>query len=52
MAEKMTVFEMARKYYPLLWDINRIDSLFKAGKLTEEERKEIVEQTKEEKANN
>ena len=37
MAEKKTVFEMAQKYYPRLWDINRINALYEAGKLTEEE---------------
>ena len=38
----MNVFEMAKKYYPLLWDKNRIDALYKAGKLTEEEYNAIV----------
>lgn len=38
----MTVFEMAKKYYPLLWNEKRIEALYKAGKLTEEEYKEIV----------
>lgn len=33
----MTVYEMAKKYYPRLWDINRINALYEAGKLTEEE---------------
>lgn len=33
----MTVFEMAKKYYPRLWDIERIEALYRAGKLTEEE---------------
>ena len=36
------VYEMAKKYYPLLWDKKRIDALYKAGKLTEEEYKEII----------
>lgn len=39
---EMTVFEMASHYYPLLWDINRIEALYKAGKLTEEEYKLII----------
>lgn len=38
----MNVFEMAKKYYPLLWDKKRIEALYKAGKLTEKEYKEIV----------
>ena len=38
----MTVYEMAKKYYPRLWPIERIEALYKAGKLTEEEYKEIV----------
>jgi hypothetical protein len=38
----MTVYEMAKKYYPRLWDIDRIEALYKAGKLTEEEYKDIV----------
>ena len=33
----MTVYEMAKKYYPRLWSIARIEALYKAGKLTEEE---------------
>lgn len=37
----MTVYEMALKYYPLLWDDSRIDALVSAGKLTEAEAQEI-----------
>lgn len=37
----MTVYEMAKKYYPRLWDDNRIDALVAAGKLSPEEAKEI-----------
>lgn len=33
----MDVFELAKKYYPLLWDKSRIDALYEAGKLTDEE---------------
>lgn len=33
----MNIFEMAKKYYPRLWDADRIEALYKAGKLTEEE---------------
>ena len=37
----MTAFEMAKKYYPRLWDDSRIDALVAAGKLTEAEAKKI-----------
>lgn len=40
----MTVYELAKKYYPRLWDINRIEALYKAGKLTEEEYNALVKQ--------
>lgn len=40
----MTVFEMAKKYYPRLWDIDRINALYEAGKLTEEEYKELTQE--------
>ncbi len=38
----MTVFEMAKKYYPLLWDEKRIEALYKAGKLTKEELEAVI----------
>lgn len=38
----MTPYEMAQKYYPRLWDIDRINALFEAGKITEEEYKKII----------
>ena len=38
----MTVFEMAKKYYPRLWNKERIEVLYKAGKLTNEEYKKII----------
>lgn len=38
----MSVFEMAKKYYPRLWDKPRLDKLVEAGKLTEAERDEII----------
>ena len=40
----MNAYEMAKKYYPHLWDKKRIETLFKAGKLTEEEYNEIVKE--------
>lgn len=39
----MTVFEMAQKYYPRLWNDARIDALVSAGKLTSEEAEKIRE---------
>ena len=41
----MTVFEMAKKYYPRLWNKKRIDALHDAGKLTDEEYTEILSAT-------
>ncbi len=38
----MSVFEMAKKYYPKLWDKKRLTALVNAGKLTAEEYKEIT----------
>lgn len=37
-----SVFELAKKYYPRLWDKTRLDALVEAGKLTEAERDEII----------
>ena len=38
----MTVYEMAKKYYPRLWDKERIEALYKVGKLTKEEYNSII----------
>lgn len=38
----MTAYEMAKKYYPRLWDIERINALYEAGKLTKEEYESII----------
>ena len=38
----MTVKEMAKNYYPKLWDINRLKALVAVGKLSKEDYKEIV----------
>lgn len=38
----MTVYEMAKKYYPRLWDADRIKALYEAGKLTEEEYNSLI----------
>lgn len=37
----MSVYEMARKYYPRLWDDARIDALVQAGRLTKEEGEQL-----------
>ena len=38
----MTIYEMAKKYYPLLWDKNRLQMLVNAVRLTQEQYNEIV----------
>ncbi len=38
----MSVLEMAKLYYPRLWDKSRLEALVEAGRLTEEELREIV----------
>ena len=38
----MSVYELARKYYPRLWDDARIDALVQAGRLTQEEREQLL----------
>lgn len=38
----MSVFEMAKRYYPRLWDRTRIEALVRAQRLTEEEAAEIL----------
>ena len=38
----MSVVEMAKQYYPRLWDKSRLDALVEAGRMTEEEYQEIV----------
>ena len=38
----MTAFEMAMKYYPTLWSIDRLRALVAAGKLTPEEYMKIT----------
>ena len=41
----MTVFEMAKKYYPKLWDKERLVTLVEAGKLSSEQFAEITGET-------
>ena len=38
----MSVVELARKYYPRLWSEERLRALVEAGRLTDEEVREIV----------
>lgn len=38
----MNVYELALKYYPLLWDEKRIKALYDARKLTAEEYESII----------
>ena len=38
----MTVFELAKKYYPRLWGRERIEVLMAAGRLTEEQGAELL----------
>jgi len=38
----MTVYELALRYYPRLWDKSRIEALVEAGRLSEAEAKEIM----------
>ena len=40
----MDVYEMAKKYYPSMWDINRLRKLVEAGKLTKKQFEEITNQ--------
>lgn len=38
----MSVYEMAKKYYPKLWSRERLRRLVEAGRLTEAQYREIV----------
>lgn len=38
----MNVYEMAKKYYPRLWDADRLKALVEEGHLTVKEYKEII----------
>ena len=42
MTKKKTPFEMAKEYYPRLWNADRIEALYNKGLLTEEEYKFII----------
>lgn len=38
----VTIYELAKRYYPKNWDKARIDALHDAGKLTDEEYAAII----------
>ena len=38
----MSTYELAKKYYPRLWNIERLNTLLAAGKLTQEEYDDVV----------
>ncbi len=38
----MSIFELAKKYYPRLWSKERILALFQAGKLTGAEKAAVL----------
>lgn len=38
----MSVYEMAKAYYPRLWDKSRLEALVAAGRMTEVEMEEII----------
>lgn len=38
----MSVYELAKKYYPRLWDRERLEALLAAGKLTQGEYDSLV----------
>lgn len=38
----MSVYELAKRYYPRLWNKSRLEALAAAGRLTQEEYAEIT----------
>lgn len=38
----MSVYELARKYYPRLWDRERLEALLAAGRLSQDEFDRLV----------
>lgn len=38
----MSVYELAKKYYPRLWDRERLEALLAAGRLSQEEFDRLV----------
>lgn len=41
----MSVYELAQKYYPRLWDRERLEALLAAGRLSQEEFDRLVAST-------
>lgn len=42
----MSVYELAQKYYPRLWDLERLEALLAAGRLSQDEFDQLVEAEK------
>ena len=42
----MSVYELAQKYYPRLWDQERLEAVLAAGRLSQEEFDQLVEAEK------
>ena len=38
----MSVYELAKKYYPRLWDRERLEALLEAGRLSQSEFDQLV----------
>ena len=38
----MSVYELAKKYYPRMWDRERLEALLAAGRLSQEEFDQLV----------
>ena len=38
----MNVFELAKKYYPRLWSLERLEALVGAGRLTEAQIRDLT----------
>lgn len=43
----MSVFDLAKQYYPRLWDKSRLEALVAAGRLTPAEYREIAGENEE-----
>lgn len=39
----MSIYKLALKYYPRLWDKTRLEALVSAGRLTQEQMNRIIE---------
>ena len=42
----MSVYELSQKYYPRLWDRERLEALLAAGRLSQEEFDQLVDAEK------